>query len=295
MREQQALVVLLLLVLRVSLAAPQGHEGGECKLPRRPAARACFEPTPRPVVDAMVGLAALGPRDVVADLGCGDGAILLAAAEIASSLAPVPACASGSSSPASCPPQRCALVVGVEVEGGLVARAQEALLPHPGVGRVSVVRWQRRHDDQARTHERLASDCADWGGGDDDLAVVDGPGAGELYASLDDGLPVPCLDLGSELALESEKCSGGKAWVVLHQADVFDEAVMEKIVGEATVLVLWMNEETHTALGPVLSRLPLHQPVRAVARMWPIGGWNVLSTVELLNETLFLQSPLEHP
>ncbi|MGQ0544929.1 MAG: methyltransferase domain-containing protein [Betaproteobacteria bacterium] len=39
-----------------------------------------YEPSPMPVVEAMLGLAAVGSRDVVYDLGCGDGRIVIAAA-----------------------------------------------------------------------------------------------------------------------------------------------------------------------------------------------------------------------
>jgi len=40
-----------------------------------------FEPTPMPVVEAMLDLAAVRPGDVVYDLGCGDGRIVIAAAK----------------------------------------------------------------------------------------------------------------------------------------------------------------------------------------------------------------------
>ena len=40
-----------------------------------------YVPTPHNVVDAMLKLAETGPRDVVYDLGCGDGRILMAAVE----------------------------------------------------------------------------------------------------------------------------------------------------------------------------------------------------------------------
>jgi SAM-dependent methyltransferase len=40
-----------------------------------------FEPTPLDVVDAMLQLADVGPGDVVYDLGCGDGRIVVRAAE----------------------------------------------------------------------------------------------------------------------------------------------------------------------------------------------------------------------
>lgn len=39
-----------------------------------------YEPTPPHVVDAMLDLAGVGPGDVVYDLGCGDGRIVVAAA-----------------------------------------------------------------------------------------------------------------------------------------------------------------------------------------------------------------------
>ncbi len=39
-----------------------------------------YFPTPEPVVDAMLKLARVGPGDLVYDLGCGDGRIVIAAA-----------------------------------------------------------------------------------------------------------------------------------------------------------------------------------------------------------------------
>lgn len=39
-----------------------------------------FVPTPQRVIDAMLALARVGPGDVVYDLGCGDGRIVVAAA-----------------------------------------------------------------------------------------------------------------------------------------------------------------------------------------------------------------------
>ena len=39
-----------------------------------------YEPTPLAVVDTLVGAANVGPKDVVYDLGCGDGRFLVAAA-----------------------------------------------------------------------------------------------------------------------------------------------------------------------------------------------------------------------
>ena len=40
-----------------------------------------YEPSPMPVVEAMTELAAVRPGDVVYDLGCGDGRIVIAAAK----------------------------------------------------------------------------------------------------------------------------------------------------------------------------------------------------------------------
>lgn len=45
---------------------------------RKPDVR--FEPTPRHIVRAMLELAQVGPRDLVYDLGCGDGRVVIAAA-----------------------------------------------------------------------------------------------------------------------------------------------------------------------------------------------------------------------
>ena len=44
--------------------------------------RVRFEPTPMPVVQAMTDLAAVKAGDVVYDLGCGDGRIVIAAAQL---------------------------------------------------------------------------------------------------------------------------------------------------------------------------------------------------------------------
>jgi ribosomal protein L11 methylase PrmA len=46
-----------------------------------PVPRAPFVPTPHDVVDRMLDLAKVGARDVVYDLGCGDGRIVIAAAQ----------------------------------------------------------------------------------------------------------------------------------------------------------------------------------------------------------------------
>src|SRR4051794_41656932 len=40
-----------------------------------------YVPTPQPIVDAMLDMAHVGAGDVVYDLGCGDGRIVVAAAE----------------------------------------------------------------------------------------------------------------------------------------------------------------------------------------------------------------------
>jgi SAM-dependent methyltransferase len=61
-----------------------------------------FVPTPPRVVDAMLDLAGVGPGDVVYDLGCGDGRIVIGAA------------------------RRGARAVGVDVDAALVAEARDA-------------------------------------------------------------------------------------------------------------------------------------------------------------------------
>jgi SAM-dependent methyltransferase len=47
--------------------------------------RVRFEPTPEPVVQAMTDLAAVKAGDVVFDLGCGDGRLVIAAARLGAS------------------------------------------------------------------------------------------------------------------------------------------------------------------------------------------------------------------
>jgi len=48
----------------------------------QPAVLAPYSPTPIDVVQRMLALARVGPRDVVYDLGCGDGRIVIEAARI---------------------------------------------------------------------------------------------------------------------------------------------------------------------------------------------------------------------
>src|SRR3990170_6312669 len=60
-----------------------------------------YEPTPMPVVRAMLELAAVGPQDVVYDLGSGDGRIPITAAK-----------------------EFGARGVGIEIDPALVARAK---------------------------------------------------------------------------------------------------------------------------------------------------------------------------
>ena len=54
---------------------------GLALLAQQPLPRAPFVATPPDVVDRMLALAKVGPRDVVYDLGCGDGRIVIAAAQ----------------------------------------------------------------------------------------------------------------------------------------------------------------------------------------------------------------------
>ena len=67
----------------------------------QPAVLAPYSPTPMDVVGRMLKLAGTGPRDVVYDLGCGDGRIVIEAARIFGSRG-----------------------VGIDIDPALVARAQ---------------------------------------------------------------------------------------------------------------------------------------------------------------------------
>jgi SAM-dependent methyltransferase len=64
--------------LTLSLAAPALAQDTPAEWKREP--DVIFVPTPEPVVEAMLDLAQVGPDDVVFDLGCGDGRIVIAAA-----------------------------------------------------------------------------------------------------------------------------------------------------------------------------------------------------------------------
>jgi SAM-dependent methyltransferase len=67
----------------------------------QPAVLAPYAPTPSDVVDRMLKLAGVGPRDVVYDVGCGDGRIVIAAAQ-----------------------KFGARGVGIDIDAALIARAQ---------------------------------------------------------------------------------------------------------------------------------------------------------------------------
>lgn len=63
----------------LALALAAGCGGSVPAATRSPDVR--YEPTPAPVVQTMVDLARVGATDVVYDLGCGDGRIVIAAAQ----------------------------------------------------------------------------------------------------------------------------------------------------------------------------------------------------------------------
>lgn len=66
-----------LLVLALMLAAGVAHSQAEAtRTPDVP-----YVPTPQPVVDKMLELAKVGKNDVLYDLGCGDGRIVITAAK----------------------------------------------------------------------------------------------------------------------------------------------------------------------------------------------------------------------
>lgn len=67
---------MLRLVLTAIIGATMAAAG-----PAQVPSLAPFLPTPMDVVERMLGLARVGPGDVVYDLGCGDGRIVIAAAQ----------------------------------------------------------------------------------------------------------------------------------------------------------------------------------------------------------------------
>ena len=66
-------LLLLLLGLNLTLA------GAQQTTPRQPDVK--FVPTPRSIVKQMLKLASVKPGDVVYDLGCGDGRVVITAAK----------------------------------------------------------------------------------------------------------------------------------------------------------------------------------------------------------------------
>ncbi len=71
------------LAAAVSTVLPTGVLAEQAPAPQSPAPSrtpdVVFIPTPQPVVDRMMDLAGVGPNDVVYDLGCGDGRMVIAA------------------------------------------------------------------------------------------------------------------------------------------------------------------------------------------------------------------------
>ena len=80
---------------------------------QHPLADVPYVPTPPGVVDAMLGLASVGPQDYVIDLGSGDGRIVIAAAK-----------------------KRGARGMGVEIDGALVGAARREARREGVAGRV---------------------------------------------------------------------------------------------------------------------------------------------------------------
>jgi hypothetical protein len=102
---RRAAAVLLVALPALSLAADQ-----------HPHADAPYVPTPLGVVDAMLGLAGVGPEDYVIDLGSGDGRIVIAAAK-----------------------KRGARGFGVEIDGALVWTARREAQRVGVAGRVEFI------------------------------------------------------------------------------------------------------------------------------------------------------------
>ncbi|HLF39563.1 MAG TPA: class I SAM-dependent methyltransferase [Burkholderiales bacterium] len=101
----RAAAALLVALPALSLAADQ-----------HPHADVPFVPTPPGVVDAMLGLAGIGPEDFVIDLGSGDGRIVIAAAKL-----------------------RGARGTGVEIDGALVWDARREAQRKGVAGRVEFI------------------------------------------------------------------------------------------------------------------------------------------------------------
>jgi len=72
-------VVIVTGALAIAFAAGGGEFNGALAQPAIRTPDVHFEPTPQHVVEEMVKLARVGPNDVVYDLGCGDGRIVIAA------------------------------------------------------------------------------------------------------------------------------------------------------------------------------------------------------------------------
>lgn len=85
-RRGHALTVALVLAssLACGMASPEAASDEAIVLPQLPEAQrrpdVIFVPTREAVVDAMLDAASVGPDDIVYDLGCGDGRIVIAAA-----------------------------------------------------------------------------------------------------------------------------------------------------------------------------------------------------------------------
>lgn len=77
-RARRALLVLALAAAGACSTAPPSSDE-ELRKIKDP--DVVFVPTPQEVVDMMLHLARVGPKDVVADLGCGDGRVLVTAAK----------------------------------------------------------------------------------------------------------------------------------------------------------------------------------------------------------------------
>lgn len=71
--------VMVIGMLAIAFAAGWGGAGGALAQPAQRTPDVHYEPTPQHVVDEMVRLANVGTNDIVYDLGCGDGRIVISA------------------------------------------------------------------------------------------------------------------------------------------------------------------------------------------------------------------------
>jgi SAM-dependent methyltransferase len=80
MRKAAWVVSLLVIGAGLWICAPDRSEGAT--IPNKPALDVIYEPTSYPIVEAMLNMASVTSDDLVYDLGCGDGRIVITASKL---------------------------------------------------------------------------------------------------------------------------------------------------------------------------------------------------------------------